>query len=803
MPYPPRSLASSLCWLALAVLVVSPPVPGQEPSPAELPEPEEPLPGVHEVVPRYLELVGRVEGIEGEIDELAVVGDLEDRIDEVESRHQDLTRRSADLNAETYPHRQRVSQLRDVALLQRRDLTALSDQVSGRLQRLGEIRSDFQERLDFWQRWREALVARGELGGVEEELANALRRIRGVLDTADDAFRTVVELQRRLEILQRGHQELLDRIDAYLKLGRQRLLERDAPPLVSREFVASLGRQTWTEPATGLRPVARLGPELLRDLGWVLLLQVLLAILVAGLIRRIRHREQVSRRWSGILEHPWAVGVFVATAILSPLYQPLPSWWELVLVTVVAVSGSVLASDLFAQRAKRRAVYALAAFYPLFLAAELLALPDPWLRSVLVVVAVLGAVAGWRMARRLPTDRGLGNRGFVLLLRLGSGLLAVAAIGETAGYDRLARWLVESSVATAFVIFVTTFLVRLVRGGVQALVYREVSDRLRFLRRVGHYLATRLTWLLQAVVVVGAGLYVLDLWQVVPAPLVTLDWLLGAGVPPADPVVTLGQVLIAALAIYLSLVVSRVLRALLDTEVIERREFDPGLGDSIQTLLHYAVATLGFLVALAILGVSLQNFAIVAGALGVGIGFGLQNIVNNFVSGLILLFERPVRAGDVVVIGGEWATVKKIGMRSTVVTTFDRSEIIVPNSDLISEKVTNWTLSDKVARIVIPLGVAYGSDLEAVFRILRQVVDADEKVLRDPEPVVHFVGFGDSSLSFEIRIWVAEIQERFDVRSDVLAEIDRRFREAGITIPFPQRDLHVRTLPEGRETETR
>ncbi len=676
MPYPPRPRPAFLCRLALAILIASSPIQAQEPAPAEPPAPEvEPLPGVHEAVPRYLELVGQVEGVEAEIDELAFVGGLEERIDEVEARQEDLTRRSADLEEDTYPRRQRVSRLRDVALLQRRDLTALSDQVSGRLQRLGEVRGDYQGRMSFWESWREALAARGELGGVAEEFANSLARIRSVLDAADDAFRSVVDLQRRLETLQRGHQELIDRIDAYMKLGRQRLLERHAPPLGSREFVASLGRETWSEPLAGLRAVSRFGPEPLRDLGWVFLLQIFLAVLVAVVIRRIRHRERGGRRWSGILDHPWAVGVFVAAATLSPLYQSLPSWWELVLVTAMAASGSILASDLFAQRAKRRAVYALAAFYPLFLAAELFALPDPWLRSLVVVAAVLGAVAGWRTAGRLPREPGLGNRGFVWLLRSGAALLAAAAITETAGYDRLARWLVESSVATALVIFVTTFLVRLVRGGVQALVYREVSDRLRFLRRVGHYPATRLTWLLQAVLVVGAGLYVLDLWQIAPGALVSLDRLLGAGVPPGDPVVTVGQVLIAALAVYLSLVVSRVLRALLDSEVLERREFDPGLGDSIQTLLHYTVATVGFLVALGILGVSLQSFAIVAGALGVGIGFGLQNIVHNFVSGLILLFERPVRAGDVVVIDGEWATIKKIGMRSTVVTTFDRRRL--------------------------------------------------------------------------------------------------------------------------------
>jgi small-conductance mechanosensitive channel len=218
------------------------------------------------------------------------------------------------------------------------------------------------------------------------------------------------------------------------------------------------------------------------------------------------------------------------------------------------------------------------------------------------------------------------------------------------------------------------------------------------------------------------------------------------------------------------------------------------VGESIGTLLHYLLLTVGVLFALGAVGVELQNFAIVAGALGVGIGFGLQNVVNNFVSGLILLFERPVRVGDIVVVGGEWGTIKKIGLRSTIVVTFDQSEMIVPNGDLVSEKVTNWTLSNPVTRVVLPVGVAYGSDVQRVLQILREAAEAHPGVLADPEPQALFVAFGDSALDFELRVWVRELGLRPEVKSTVLAEVDHRFRAAGIEIPFPQQDLHVRSV---------
>lgn len=246
--------------------------------------------------------------------------------------------------------------------------------------------------------------------------------------------------------------------------------------------------------------------------------------------------------------------------------------------------------------------------------------------------------------------------------------------------------------------------------------------------------------------------------------------------------------------IYAAVIVSGLARSAVAANMARRQGADRGLVESISRLVHYALITVGIVAALAAVGVELQNFAIVAGALGIGVGFGLQNVVNNFASGLILLFERPVRVGDTVVVGDEWGTIKKIGLRSTVMLTFDQSEMIVPNADLVSEKVINWTLSNPTARIILPVGVAYGSPVGRVLEILRDSAFAHDAVVRQPPPEALFVGFGDSALDFELRIWVADIRQRLQVRSALLTEIERRLGEAGIEIPFPQRDLHVRSV---------
>jgi small-conductance mechanosensitive channel len=216
-----------------------------------------------------------------------------------------------------------------------------------------------------------------------------------------------------------------------------------------------------------------------------------------------------------------------------------------------------------------------------------------------------------------------------------------------------------------------------------------------------------------------------------------------------------------------------------------------GVKFAVKTLIHYSLILVGFLVAISVAGIDMSKFAILAGALGVGIGFGLQNIVNNFISGLILLFERPIKIGDTVTIDDQWGTITRIGLRSTVVETIDRAELIVPNSELVSQKVTNWTFTTHVSRVVITVGVAYGTPLEGVLEILLRVAREQGAILDEPPPTAIFTGFGDSSINFELRAWIADINQRPFVRSELGLAIDREFRAAGIVIPFPQRDLHL------------
>lgn len=224
---------------------------------------------------------------------------------------------------------------------------------------------------------------------------------------------------------------------------------------------------------------------------------------------------------------------------------------------------------------------------------------------------------------------------------------------------------------------------------------------------------------------------------------------------------------------------------------------DPGVQNSLTTLIGYGGLVIALIAGVTALGFSLANLAIIAGALSVGIGFGLQSIVNNFVSGLILLFERPIKVGDWIVTTSGEGTVRKISVRATEIETFDRASIIVPNSELVSSTVTNWTHKNKIGRIVVPVGVAYDSDPELVRDILLKCAREHPLVVRYPEPFVVWNDFGPSSLDFDVRAYLRDITMGLAVRTDLRFSIFKALKEAGIEIPFPQSDVHIKSFPNG------
>jgi potassium efflux system protein len=255
--------------------------------------------------------------------------------------------------------------------------------------------------------------------------------------------------------------------------------------------------------------------------------------------------------------------------------------------------------------------------------------------------------------------------------------------------------------------------------------------------------------------------------------------------------VTLADISLAVIVAVTTIIAGRNLPGLLEVILLKRLPMDPGARYAYSTVCRYAITAIGIIIVFNKVGLRWGNLQWLVAALSVGLGFGLQEIVANFVCGLIVLFERPFRVGDTVTIGDINGTVSRIRIRATTVVDWDRKELIVPNKEFVVGRLINWSLSDNYVRIRIPVGIAYGSDTKLAEELLIQVAGKNQRVLSEPAPQAVFKGFGDSSLNFELRVYVNGIKDYIPTRHELNGAIDNAFKEAGLTIAFPQQDVHL------------
>jgi len=265
------------------------------------------------------------------------------------------------------------------------------------------------------------------------------------------------------------------------------------------------------------------------------------------------------------------------------------------------------------------------------------------------------------------------------------------------------------------------------------------------------------------------------------------------GVPQTVPI-TLANLIMAVLVVVTTYIAAHNLPGLLEITLVNRISLDTGARYAFTTLCRYGIIAMGGLAAINTLGFNWVKLQWLIAALGVGLGFGLQEIVANFISGLIVLFERPFRIGDTITIGDTVGTVSRIKIRATTITDWDRKELIVPNKEFITGRLVNWTLSDPIIRIVVPVGIAYGSDTALAEKLLIKAAEENSMVLKKPAPMAVFKGFGDNSLNFELRVFINGIQDWIPMLHSLNMAIDQAFRKAELTISFPQRDVHLDTI---------
>lgn len=373
-----------------------------------------------------------------------------------------------------------------------------------------------------------------------------------------------------------------------------------------------------------------------------------------------------------------------------------------------------------------------------------------------------------------------------------SVVFAVAVSGISLfGYPRLAefiinRFLLSMLVIGAFII-IRRSLFELIK---RVLLFNFWTKTLRVRR---HLIAKVDFWIniiINPIFVILAVLALLSLWGMSTDILLQSFKKILIGFQIGGVEISLLAILLGIVIFFISITVVRILRRKLFDNILQHMEIDDGIRHSLASGFGFIGYLLATFLAIAVMGGDLSNIALVAGALSVGIGLGLQNIVNNFVSGIILLFERPIKVGDWVIIDGEEGQIKQINIRSTEIETFKKSSVIIPNATLLSSSVTNLTHDNNWSRQSLTVGVAYGTDPVKVTNILLECAKAHKRVLKNPPPYVLFQDFGDSSLVFELRCYTNDIWTGWNIPSDLRYEIDRRFREDGIEIPFPQMVIH-------------
>jgi small-conductance mechanosensitive channel len=468
------------------------------------------------------------------------------------------------------------------------------------------------------------------------------------------------------------------------------------------------------------------------------------------------------------VRHPWAAALLISCLLTAFVHPERVVGLQLVAgVILVPVWTVVLAGILPAALHKPLVGLAVLALLEILrIGGSGSGLPD----RGLLALTLAGASAGFLLVRR-PLRPASG------WLRLLDGWLLLAGAASALG---LAAALLGYTSLASRIVFTTVW------GSMFAGAWLATA-------RIAEALAEAAVRVL-AVLMFGSGLLSsLQLWD--PFRSAGAD-LLSARVGFGSVGITLGGLLAFGLTLWISWLLSRLLSFFLDQEVFPRVRMPSGVPFALATFSRYAILVVGFLVAMGTLGFSMDRVTLLVSALGVGIGFGLQNVINNFVSGIILLFERPLRVGDRVQIEDLVGVVSTIGIRASKVRTVDGADVIVPNGEFVSARVINWTLADQTRRITLPVGVAYGTKPRQVLEILQKLPQDHPEILADPPPEALFVGFGDSSLDFELRAFTRDVQRWKQVQSDLALATSEAFEAAKIQIPFPQRDLHVKNLGE-------
>ena len=658
-------------------------------------------------------------------------------------------------------------------------------------------------------RWRLTSEALARADGVPRPLVERTDRVLAASDSLEMVIGArlsyLLGVKTELDDGLNGVRRVLADLEAARASVRGRMFSRGAPPLwevtAGQESSASRTRtRIWSAEQEALT-------TFIADNYGSLLFALVLFLVFALLAVRLRGRiggpldltDESLKGAAETLRRPVSAALLLTILATNAFWSRAPFiFWQAVALAAVVPLYRLLPRS--RNPVINQTVRVLLVLFAVVAVADVFVPPSLNYRLVFLVVALaLAGASGWLLRGGDPEQMRLTGWGTVVWRGLQVSLVAGASsfVANVLGWTMFAEVLLGGVLYSAYLGLGVVIGYRLIAGLIRLLPHTKLGQASNIMRGHGDLVTSRAIAVLK-VVAFGTWIYLaLEAFEVIDPVGKWVEGVLTGAIRVGAIEFSLEKISLFAVVVLLTIWIARLVAFTLDVEILPRFKLKRGVSNAISTVVQWTILGAGILTAGSALGLEAGQLAIVFGALSVGIGFGLQNIVSNFVSGLILIFEQPVKVGDKVEITSLSLTgeVQRIGIRASVVRTFDGAEVIVPNGNLISSEVVNWTLSDQRRRVRVEVGVAYGTDPHRVMEILKGVAVAHREVLKYPEPSVIFIGFGASSLDFRLLFWTATFDEFFRVRSEMSVAVHDALVEADITIPFPQRDLHFKSVP--------
>lgn len=671
--------------------------------------------------------------------------------------------------------------------------------LASRGEALETARSELVELRRTWRALRDAAQADASSGNDArlERIETSLEQVRDAAGALEERHETVQALEDRVTELLIDTDEVSDTIRDALADYRQRLLVRDRAPIWRGlgDDVLAAEEVPWPE---NVRAQWALFADLAPSFARLFALTLALAVALEALKRRTRWGDDDAPLHRAFAERPVAMALVLGLLAAGVVVSHAP----MLLDDAVAVLllGPTLWLVWRHAGPTLRALLALVTVFTLVDHVEATMNDGSVARRVILLgesLLAAGGLVAWVVRAR--SEAGSLHAATRVLAGGAALVLAVGIVANVLGYVFLATILVRGTalslsgaltLATAYVVLDALVLV---------LSRSPLLHRLHGVRLHRALILARVQRGVGVVVALGWALLVLGAYGLATPFFSWLDDVLEARGTFGTLELSLGEILAAALVLAASWAVTRFVLFVLELDVLPRLPLEPGVDGAIAGLTRYVLFGTGLILSLATLGIDASQIALVAGALGVGVGFGLQGIVANFIAGIVLMLERPVRLGDRIEVGALAGRVERIGLRSSTVRGDDGADVIVPNESLISREVVNWTLSDRKRRVQLQVGVAYGTDPRRVLEIIRAAVLEHPEVLTQAkgasDPAVQFTGFGASSLDFVVKFWAGADESENRIRGEIGVAVLDALVAAGIEIPFPQQDVYVKSLP--------